>query len=240
KSGRRRPNHGGAPDPRCWQRWKPPVSAAAPSFMRHFRLPPLWLLLALPFGLRANVTLPSLFSDHAVLQRGKPVPIWGRAEAGEHVAVTFHGQTVGATAGSDGHWIVFLSALDASADPADLVVAGKNTLTLHDVLVGEVWLCSGQSNMEFVVRSATNPTFRVNDADAEVAAANYPLIRHFKVERLEADAPAEAVSGTWAVCSPQTVTDFTAVGYFFARDLQEKLHVPIGLINSTWGGTPIE
>ena len=208
--------------------------------MRHPRLPVVWLFLALALAARANVALAPLFADHAVLQRGQPIPIWGRADAGEHIAVTFHGQTAGTTAASDGRWIVYLGALDASADPADLVVAGKNTVTAHDVLVGEVWLCSGQSNMEFVVRSPANPTFRVLNADAEVAAANFPLIRQFKVERLEADAPAETIGGAWTVCSPQTVAGFTAVGYFFARHLHEKLHVPIGLINSTWGGTPIE
>jgi sialate O-acetylesterase len=189
---------------------------------------------------RADVTLAPLFADHAVLQRDKPIPIWGRADAGEPVTVTFHGQTVNATAGSDGHWIVCLDALPASSEPADLVVTGKNKIAVHDVLVGEVWLCSGQSNMEFVVCNPPGTTFRVANADEEVAAANYPLIRHFKVKRAESDTPADTANGSWAVCSPGTVSQFTAVGYFFARDIYEKLRVPVGLINSTWGGTPVE
>ncbi len=208
--------------------------------MRHPRLAVLWLLVAAQFVARADVTLAPLFADHAVLQRGKPIPVWGRAAAGEHVTVSFRGQTGGTTTASDGRWIVYLGALEASAEPANLVVTGKNTLTVHDVLVGEVWLCSGQSNMEFVVRSPTNPFFRVANAEAEVAAGNFPLIRHFKVARTEADAPADAVGGSWTVCSPETVDQFTAVGYFFARSLYGKLHVPIGLINSTYGGTPVE
>jgi len=189
---------------------------------------------------RADVSLAPLFSDHAVLQRDKPIPVWGHADAGEAVTVTFHGHTISTTAGSDGRWIACLDALPASAEPADLVVTGKNKIAVHDVLVGEVWLCSGQSNMEFVVGNPPGATFRVDNADEEIAAANYPLIRHFKVKIAESDAPTENMNGSWAVCSPETVKLFTAVGYFFARDIYEKLHVPVGLINSTWGGTPVE
>jgi sialate O-acetylesterase len=189
---------------------------------------------------RADVSLAPLFADHAVLQRDKPIPIWGRADAGEPVTVAFHGHTVSTTANSDGRWIAYLDALPASAEPADLVVTGKNKIAVHDVLVGEVWLCSGQSNMEFVVWNPPGTTFRVDNAEEEVAAANYPLIRHFKVKLKESDAPIDALDGSWAVCSPGTVSQFTAVGYFFARDIYEKLRVPVGLINSTWGGTPVE
>jgi sialate O-acetylesterase len=189
---------------------------------------------------RADVSLAPIFSDHAVLQRDKPIPIWGRADAGEPITVTFHGHTASTTAASDGRWIAYLDALPASAEPADLVVTGKNKIAMHDVLVGEVWLCSGQSNMEFVVCNPPGTTFRVNNADEEVAAANYPLIRHFKVKLKESDTPIDGMDGAWAVCSPDTVSQFTAVGYFFAREIYEKLHVPIGLINSTWGGTPVE
>ncbi|HXC02292.1 MAG TPA: sialate O-acetylesterase [Opitutaceae bacterium] len=189
---------------------------------------------------RADVSLAPLFSDHAVLQRDKPIPIWGRADAGEPVTVTFHGHSVSTTAASDGRWIAYLDALPASAEPADLVITGKNKIAVHDVLVGEVWLCSGQSNMEFVVRDPSKPTYRVDNAEEEVAAANYPLIRHFKVKIRESATPTDAMDGSWAVCSPDTVIQFTAVGYFFARDIYEKLHVPVGLINSTWGGTPVE
>jgi sialate O-acetylesterase len=189
---------------------------------------------------RADVSLAPLFADHAVLQRDKPIPVWGHADAGEPITVTFHGHTISTTAASDGRWIVYLDALPASTEPADLVVTGKNKIAVHDVLVGEVWLCSGQSNMEFVVGSPPGSTFRVDNADEEIAAANYSLIRHFKVKIAESDAPTESLNGSWAVCSPETVKLFTAVGYFFARDIYEKLHVPVGLINSTWGGTPVE
>ncbi len=199
------------------------------------------LLLALLLALgatacaRADVTLAPLFTDHAVLQRDRLIPVWGKATAGETVSVTFHGQTVNNVAAGDGRWSVLLPISAASADGADLVVAGQNnTLTCHDVVVGEVWLCSGQSNMEFALN-------RAQDAAAEIAAANYPRIRAVKVTRNRADEPVDTVpTSGWQTATPATAGAFTAVGYFFARDLQAKLGVPIGLIDSTWGGTPIE
>lgn len=188
---------------------------------------------------RADVTLAPLFTDHAVLQRDKPVPVWGDAGSGEAVTVTFRDQTVHATAGKDGRWIVYLDALKPGA-PAELVVNGKNTIRLQDIVVGEVWVCSGQSNMEFRVWGPVGDVYRVDDADAEVAAAHYPLIRHFKVDRAVAPQPADTARGVWVVCSPETVGQFTAVGYFFSRALVEQLGIPIGIINSTWGGTAVE
>jgi sialate O-acetylesterase len=183
---------------------------------------------------RADVTLAPLFSDHAVLQRDRPLPVWGRADAGEHVTVTFKGQSVGATADADGRWIIYLAAVPTSAEPAELVVTGKNTVTLTDLLVGEVWLASGQSNMEWPVSKTLN-------AANEIAAANFPLLRHIKIEHTVANEPAETVKTSgWQAATPATVGDFTAVGYYFARDLQRKLGVPVGLINSTWGGTAVE
>ena len=196
----------------------------------------LLLLAALfPWCLRADVTLAPLFADHAVLQQGRPVPVWGRAAPGEKVSVAFRDQTVAAAAGPDDRWVAWLEPLKPGA-PAELVVTGRNVLKVQDVVVGEVWVCSGQSNMEFTVRGV----LRVNNADEEVAAAQYPLIRQFAVEKTVADRPADRVRGAWAVCSPETAGNFTAVGYFFARDLYQKLGVPVGLINSSWGGTPIE
>ena len=187
-----------------------------------------------------EVALAPLFSDHAVLQRGKPVPIWGSAGPSDPITVTFRGQTVRATAGNDGRWMAYLAPLAASSDPADLVVAGQNTVTVHDVLVGEVWLCSGQSNMEFTVDSG-GEVYRVDHADAEEAAANYPLIRQLKIERAVATEPATtAKTSGWQPASPSTVREFTAVGYFFARDIHRALGVPVGIILSSWGGTPIE
>jgi sialate O-acetylesterase len=186
--------------------------------------------------LRADVSLAPVFSDHAVLQRDKPLPIWGHAEPGERVTVSFADQTVGTTAAADGRWIVYLAPLTASATSTELVVAGKNTLRLRDVVVGDVWLCSGQSNMEWPVAEAAN-------AAEEIRAANNPQIRHLKIACAVADEPrttAAVEKSGWVVSAPETVGEFTAVGYFFARDLQPRVGVPIGLINSSWGGTQIE
>lgn len=202
------------------------------------RLTPL-LLLGLSAA-RADVSLAPLFTDHAVLQRGKPAPVWGRAEPGEKVTVTFAGRSVSAVAGKGGRWIAYLGPLEASAAGADLTVAGRNTRVLHDVVVGEVWVCSGQSNMEFVVDDPKGDVFHVVNAKEEVAAARYPLIRQFKVVRRVAEAPTEEAAGAWTPCSPETAPEFTAVGYFFARDLHLRLGVPVGIVDSTWGGTPIE
>ena len=182
----------------------------------------------------AEVTLAPLFQDHAILQRDKPLPVWGRADPGEHVTVAFKGQQVGATATADGRWVVTLEAVPASADPAELVVTGKNTVTVTDILVGEVWLLGGQSNMEWEAG-------RAQDAEKEIAAANYPLLRHIKVDHNVAETPVETVKTTgWQAATPATVGHFSAIGYFFARDLLRKLNIPIGLVNSTWGGTAIE
>ena len=188
----------------------------------------------------APVGLAPLFGDHAVLQRDKPVPVWGWAGAGDPISVSFRGQTVRATAAADGRWSVTLSPMGASADPADLVVAGRNTVTLHDVVVGEVWLCSGQSNMEFTVDDG-GQSYHVNNSKMELAAANYPMIRQLKVERTVKVAPADTVNTSgWKAASPETAGQFTAVGYFFARDIQNAIGVPIGIVDSPWGGTPVE
>jgi sialate O-acetylesterase len=206
------------------------------------RLAVLFLLAAL--GARAEVTLAPLFTDHAVLQRDTLVPVWGRADAGEKVRVEFRGQIVETTAGADGRWSVLLAKLDASAQGADLTVTGKNTLTVHDIVVGEVWWCSGQSNMEMTVEARPGTwqaNSRVVNAAAEVAAANFPLIRHVRIAQTVAEVPADTVrTAGWEAASPQTVGGFTAVGYFFARDVFQKIGVPVGIVHSSWGGTPIE
>ena len=206
-----------------------------------FLLPGLFAAVAVA---RAEVTLAPLFTDHAVLQRDKTVPVWGRADAGEKITVTFARQTRTATAGPDGRWSVSLDKLPASAQGADLTVAGKNTLVVHDVVVGEVWLCSGQSNMEFTLeaRSGTwQANSRVRDAAKEIAAANFPLIRQVRIEHTVADEPAATVkTGGWQPATPQTAGGFTAVGYFFAREIFQKLGVPIGLVHSSHDGTTVE
>jgi len=184
----------------------------------------------------ADVTLAPVFTDHAVLQREKPLPVWGKAEAGERVAVAFAGQTVGTTADKDGRWIVYLAPLAASSMPAELLVTGKNVVRLSDVLVGDVWLLSGQSNMEWPVERAMN-------WQEETATANFPLIRHIKFKKTIAGAPADTVENDgagWRVCTPEVAKWFSAVGFFFARDIQPRIGVPVGLINSTYGGTPVE
>jgi sialate O-acetylesterase len=183
----------------------------------------------------------SPFTNHLVLQRDLPVPVWGDADPGEQVTVTFRGQNKSAKADDDGRWRVELSPLKASAEPAKLVVRGSSTsdaIELDDVLVGEVWLCSGQSNMDFTVAKTDKYRFAgVNNEAEEVAAANYPEIRMFTGEWTRAYEPQRRLAGTWKVCSPETVREFSAIGYFFARDLQRELKVPIGIVTLTYGAS---
>ncbi len=190
-------------------------------------------VLALNTPAAANVTLAPPFTDHAVLQQGCSVPVWGKASPGEAVTVTFGVQTLSTKAAANGRWRVDLAPLTASATSANLVIAGKNTITLTDILVGEVWLCSGQSNMAYFVKWAAN-------AKQEIADANHPLIRHFGVEKASLSQPSDTLKGTWEVCTPANVGGFSAVAYYFARELQQKLGVPVGLVNSSYGGTPVE
>jgi len=199
-------------------------------------------LLASALGVspaRAVVTPNSLFADNAVLQQGMEVPVWGTADPGEHVTVEFAGQHVSTTADSAGKWRVQLAAMKAGGKPQTLTISGKNKIELTNVLVGEVWICSGQSNMERHLGLADGQK-PITDWEKEVAAAKYPEIRQFYVPQTKAFAPEQTVKGNWSVCSPDTVKDFTAVGYFFGRDLYLDRHVPIGLIHTSWGGTPAE
>jgi hypothetical protein len=205
-----------------------------PSTLRRGRVLLAGLLAAavLAGPARADVRLPKIISDHMVVQRGAAVPVWGWADAGEEVTVSLAGQTQTARADAGGKWRVKLDKLEA-AGPHTLTVKGKNTLTVKDVLVGEVWLASGQSNMQWSVAQARDP-------DKERAAADFPQIRMFTVARKPAREPQSDCSGSWQVCSPQTVGQFSAAAYFFGRDLHQKLGVPVGLINSSYGGTIIE
>jgi hypothetical protein len=180
----------------------------------------------------ADVRLPSLFSDHAVLQQGVAVPVWGWAEPNEQVTVVLAGQTKVTKGGVDGAWRVTFDALKAG-QTLTLTVKGKNTLTVQDVLVGEVWLGSGQSNMAMTVN-------RSNNFDHEQTLANLPQIRMFTVDRVVGKTPQKECKGQWVVCASNTVGNFSATAYFFGRDLHQKLSVPVGLINSSWGGTPVE
>ncbi len=183
---------------------------------------------------RADVSLAPLFTDRAVLQREKPVPIWGRATPGEKITLTFAGQTRTATAAKDGRWEAVLDPLTTSSVGAELTVSGRNILVLRDVVVGEVWLCSGQSNMAWPVQRAAN-------SRAEIAAAQFPLVRQIEIAHTVAAQPAETVrTSGWLPATSEHVGSFSAVGYFFARDLHRRLNVPIGLVHCSWGGTPIE
>ncbi|NBR85775.1 MAG: sialate O-acetylesterase [Proteobacteria bacterium] len=183
---------------------------------------------------RADVKLPAIFADHMVLQRDQKVPVWGWADEGERVTVEFAGQKVETTA-QGGKWSVALTPLKTSSTGAKFKVSGKNKVEFDDVLVGEVWFCSGQSNMEWNVASS-------KDKDKEIAAANNPRIRHFKVPHVTAVEPQTEVKtvGGWQATTPATVGNFTAVGYFFAREIEKAMDVPIGLIGCNWGGTRIE
>ena len=192
----------------------------------------LWIMVCLAPAVRADVRLPGVFGEHMVLQCETAVPVWGWADPGEKVTVTLGDQSKEATADADGRWSVKLAAL-AAGGPHVLKVQGKSTIELGDVLVGEVWLCSGQSNMAMTVGGSLNK-------DAEIAAAEFPRIRVLAVVRKPADAPQENCAGEWKVCSPRTVAGFSAAAYFFGRRLHQELGVPVGLIDSSWGGTPIQ
>jgi sialate O-acetylesterase len=199
----------------------------------------LWPALA-----PAAVKLASPFTDHMVLQREMPVPVWGTATPGERITVQFAGQNKSAVTDPDGRWRVELTSLAASTESRELVVSstgqrsGIETLKLSDLLVGEVWLASGQSNMDFTVAKTPKYYFAgvVNEA-AEVAAANYPQIRMFTGEWARSREPKTEVGGTWKVCTPENVREFSAIAYFFARDLQQELHVPVGIVTLTYGAS---
>lgn len=180
----------------------------------------------------AEVKLPAVFSDHAVLQRGVAVPVWGWAEPGEKVAVTLGSVKAEATADGQGRWRVALGPLEPG-EPRTLVVEGGNRIEVKDVLVGDVWLCSGQSNMAMTVN-------RCKDFEKEQAQANYPKIRMFKTAATPAREPQQDCTGAWVVCSPDTVSGFSGTAYFFAREVHGEVGVPVGLLNSSVGGTAIE
>jgi sialate O-acetylesterase len=187
---------------------------------------------------RADVRLPSVLSSHMVLQRDKPLPIWGWADPGEEVTVTFGEHKASTKADPRGNWRVTLPALKANAKGQALTVAGKNKIELADVLIGEVWIGSGQSNMEW-------PLIATHGAKEAIAAANHPAIRLLHVRKVTTpmplrDLPVVDAPVTWQACTPATVPQFSAVLYYFGLKLHKDLDVPIGLINSSWGGSPIE
>ncbi len=192
---------------------------------------------------RAEVRLASPFTDHLVLQRETSVPVWGTADAGETVTVEFAGQKISTTTAADGGWRVVLQPLTASAESRTLTVSGSKTaqaIRLNDVLVGEVWLASGQSNMDFSLSKKVKYFAGVTNEEQEIAAANYPLIRMFTGEAAKAYTPQARVGGDWKVCTPETAPAFSAVGYFFARDLQKEIKVPVGIVTLAFGASTAE
>ena len=195
------------------------------------------LLLGLPGPagyVLGDVTLPRILGSGMVLQRDLPVPVWGWAGAGEKVVVSFAGQSRSVKAGEDGRWMLRLDLLKASVEAASMVVEGDNRITLDNILVGEVWICSGQSNMEWRLIQGMK-------GKEEVAAAKHPEIRLFDVPgHTTSPLPREKGAGDWKACTPEPASGFSAVGYFFGRRLQKELGVPVGLVGSNWGGTRIE
>lgn len=191
------------------------------------------LLLVAVLPAAAQLRLPAIMSDHMVIQRNEKIRFWGWADKGAKVTVAIAGNTASAKAGRDGRWSVELPQLPAGGPHTVTVKTKKETLTLNDVLVGEVWICSGQSNMEFMMRS-------INNADEEIRTANNGNIRSFDVQKDMARFPKNDLKGDWKICSPQTAGNFSAVGYLFCREIAERLNVPVGLINTSWGGTDIE
>jgi sialate O-acetylesterase len=191
------------------------------------------IAIAAGLSLNAAVRLPSVLGDHMVVQRGLPVHIWGFADPAESVTATFRGATRSTSADDLGRWSIYLPPGDAGG-PFEMGIKGSNEITLHDILAGDVWVASGQSNMEWMVRN-------VDNAKTEISAAKYPQIRLFHVKNKSSEYQlVDVESDPWVACDPETVSNFSAVAYFFGRDLNAKTRIPIGLISTSWGGTPAD
>ena len=196
-------------------------------------------LLSFSAVLRADVRLPHLLSDHAVLQRDRPIHIWGWATPGAHLTAHFHAQTVPAQTDALGAWSLWLSP-EPAGGPFTLTISGDGAdLTLFDLLVGDVWFASGQSNMEMPLGGFPGSAV-LKDADKEIAAATNPKLRLLLVDHKASDYPVNDIPDTWTICTPETAKAFSAVAYFFGREIAEKENVPVGLIDSTWGGAPAD
>jgi sialate O-acetylesterase len=213
--------------------------------MKLSRTAPLIAFLCFAALASAQVTPSPLFSDHMVLQSGMAVPIWGTADPAEKVTIKFNGQTKSAVADAKGKWTVQLTKLKAGG-PFEMTIAGgkagEAAITVKDVLVGEVWLGSGQSNMQFYV-SKNGPghaPYGLLDEEKEIAAANYPQLRMFTVKNATAYTPQTDLAGEWQVCTPETVPNFSAVGYLFGRDLNQALKLPVGIVLSAFGASTAE
>jgi sialate O-acetylesterase len=209
----------------------------SPPFQQEFQMKQrnLWRVFAVWFLfvgfcslVFADVRLPEIFGTDMVLQRDMKVPVWGWADAGEKVTVSFDGQIVFATADAAGKWKVELSPLKANATPSVLTVKGTNELKLENVLVGEVWLCSGQSNMEWTMN-------RSAEYKDELPKTNNAKIRLFHVAKAWDNSPKDSLSATWKQCNTENIPNFSAVGYYFGQKISADLDVPVGLIDSSWG-----
>lgn len=205
------------------------------------RIAGLILLIAVVRPASANVSLSSVFTDNMVLQQQSDVPLWGKASAGEKVSVTtsWNNQNYETTAGTDGKWTVKVKTPEAGFTAYEITVKGKNTIRLKNILIGEVWVCSGQSNMEMPLAGWG----KVLNYEQEIAQANYPDIRLFRVANTCATQPqdeAKLEGSGWVECSPATIPEFSSVAYFFARDLLKNRKFPVGLIDTNWGGTVAE
>lgn len=199
------------------------------------RLSPFWslALLVIHSSVSADVSVPSIFGDHMVIQQNQPIRIWGWADAGERIKVQLGQDQVETVADASGNWKVKLPARKADNQPLTLALSGKNNLVFQDVLMGEVWVCSGQSNMGFSLSNSF-------DADLESLAANFPRLRLISIPQVGTQKPQNNFKGQWQTCTPQTVQSFSAVGFHFGRQIHQVLDIPVGLIDNAWGGSACE
>ena len=181
----------------------------------------------------AKITLPDVLNSGMVLQQKQKDPIWGTSMPGEKITVLFEGQHKSTIADTTGHWEIWLDPMQASSKPSKMEISGSNTIVLHDILIGEVWLCAGQSNMQLILEST-------NKGDSVIASANYPMLRLFNVSRTVAFKHQSGPLATWQKCTPTSVKDFSAAAYYFGLALQKKLKVPVGIINAAFGGSEAE
>lgn len=198
----------------------------------------LSLLLPIMPSAIAEVRLTPVITDHAVLQRDAPIHLWGEASPGEKLTIAFHAQTLAATASNLGLWEAWLMP-EAAGGPFTLSVQGSTELKRTDLLVGDVWFASGQSNMEMPL-AGFPPVAHIANGDEEIAQANLPQVRLLRMEKASSDSPLSDIAAQWQPCTPATARDFSAVAYFFAREISRREHVPVGVIDSSWGGTPID
>jgi sialate O-acetylesterase len=201
--------------------------------MKHFKMTIFIILLLACQVSQADVSMPYIFSSNMVLQRGMEIPVWGWASPGERINITLGEQRIRTKAESNGKWIVRLASMEAGG-PYEMIIDGKNEIVFTNVMIGDVWICSGQSNMEWSVHQS-------NNAQEEIATANYKNIRLFTVpNKISKDPLDNTEQAEWEQCSSDNIGPFSAVGYFFGRQLHQDLKIPIGLINTTWGGTVAE